>query len=57
MILLHALLLYFDTKMINLIELYKTIKQNGDHLIFCQYYANALFSLVLLAVIIMLFVV
>ena len=57
MILLHALLLYFDTNMINLIELYKTIKQNGDHLIFCQYYANALLSLVRLAVIIMLFVV
>ena len=43
--------------MINLIELYKTIKQNGDHLIFYQYDANALFSLVCLAVIIMFFVV
>ena len=57
MILLRALLIYFDTKVINRIELYKPIKQNGDHLIFYQYYANALFSLVRLAVIIMLFVV
>ena len=52
MILLCALLFYFNTKMINLIELYKTIKQNGDHLIFYQYCVYALFSLVRLAVII-----
>ena len=39
--------------MINLIQPYKTIQQNGNHLIFYQYCVNALFSLVRLAMIIM----
>ena len=43
--------------MINLIQPYKIIQQNGDHLSFYQYFVNALFSLVHLAVIIMFFLV
>ena len=55
MILLCSLDIIFPHKKINLIQLYKTIKQNGDHLSFYQYCVNALFSLVHLALIIMFF--
>ena len=56
-ILLCALDINFHEKMINLIQSYKIIQQNGDHLSFYQYCVNALFSLVHLAVIIMFFLV
>ena len=46
MILLCSLDTIFPHKNINLIQLYKTVKQNGDLLSFYQYYVNALLSLV-----------
>ena len=57
MFLLCPLDIIFLYIQINLIQLYKTIKQNGDRLSFYQCYVNALLSLVHLAPIITLFLV